>query len=238
MSDRRALVTGAGRGIGAAIAARLAADGLEVVVTDIDGASAQRCARELDNGSSFALDVTDYEAVHAAVDRLGHVDVLVNNAGVDDFGWFTETDPGRWRRILAVNLEGAMNCTHAVLPGMQTAAFGRVVNISSEAGRIGSKGNAVYAAAKGGLIAFTKSLARENGRYGITVNAVAPGPIDTPLLHDMSPHAVDVVTQSTQLGRLGDAVEVAAAVSFLVSDDAGYITGETLGISGGMALGG
>jgi 2-hydroxycyclohexanecarboxyl-CoA dehydrogenase len=237
MSARRALVTGAGQGIGAAIAARLVADRLEVVVTDVDGASAQRCAQDLGT-SGFALDVTDFEAVHAAVDRLGRVDVLVNNAGVDDFGWFTETDPSRWRKILAVNLEGALNCTHAVLPGMQAAAAGRVVNVSSEAGRIGSKGNAVYAAAKGGLIAFTKSLARENGRYGITVNAVAPGPIDTPLLHDMSPHAIDVVTASTQLGRLGDVAEVAAAVSFLVSDDAAFITGETLGVSGGMALGG
>jgi NAD(P)-dependent dehydrogenase (short-subunit alcohol dehydrogenase family) len=121
---------------------------------------------------------------------------------------------------------------------MQQAGYGRIVNVSSEAARIGSKGNAVYAAAKGGIISFTKSIARENARYGITANTIAPGPIETPLLREMDPRAIDIVVASTQLRRLGTPEEVAAAVAFLASEEASYITGETLGVSGGMALGG
>jgi len=233
----RALVTGAGRGIGAAIAARLAADGADVVLADVDGQAVERQAHALGQ-NSLALDVTDVEAVAREVPPLGPLAILVNNAGVDDFGYFTELTPARWRRVLAVNLEGVFACTHAALPAMQTAGYGRIVNVASEAGRIGAKGNAAYAAAKGGVIAFTKSIARENARFGITANALAPGPIDTELLRHMEPRAIDVITRQTQLGRLGTPEEVAAAVSFLVSADAGYITGETLGVSGGMALGG
>jgi len=163
--------------------------------------------------------------------------VLVNNAGVDDFGFFTEVTPERWRRVLAINLEGVLACTHAALPAMQRAGYGRIVNVTSEAGRIGAKGNAAYAAAKGGVIAFTKSIARENARFGVTANAVAPGPIETPLLREMDPHAIEVLTATTQLRRLGTPEEVAAAVAFLASEEASYITGETLGVSGGMGLG-
>jgi 2-hydroxycyclohexanecarboxyl-CoA dehydrogenase len=234
MSGRRALVTGGGRGIGAAIAARLVRDGLDVTAADIVHDAAEGAASA---GAEFMLlDVADPVAVTAAVAGHGPFDILVNNAGVDHFEWFTETTPEQWRRLLDVNLVGVLACTHAVLPGMQRQRWGRIVTISSEAGRIGAKGNAVYAAAKGGVIAFTKSIARENGRYGITVNAVAPGPIDTPLLREMSDHHIEAITGSTQLGRLGTPEEVAAAVAFLVDDEASYVTGETICVSGGMGL--
>jgi len=232
-----AFVTGAGRGIGAAIARRLAADGLEVVVADIDASSARAVAEEI-GGRAVALDVADADAVRAAIHAAGTLDVLVNNAGFDDFDFFTALTPARWRRLIAVDLEGVLACTHAALPAMQQARYGRIINVASEAGRIGAKGNAVYAACKGAVIAFTKSIARENARYGITVNAIAPGPIDTPLLRAMSERAIEAVIAGTQLRRLGTPDEVAAAVAFLASKEAAYVTGETLGVSGGMGIGG
>ena len=147
-----------------------------------------------------------------------------------------------WERVLAINLTGVLACTHAVLPGMREARYGRIVNIASEAGRVGSKGSAVYSAAKGGVIAFTKALAREGARHQITVNAIAPGPIETPLLMgalefgEMGRKIVETMKSSTQLRRLGKPEEVAAAVAFLASDDASYVTGETLGVSGGLGM--
>lgn len=234
MTSRRVLVTGAGRGIGAAIVERLVRDGHAVTGADIDTRSHRAITS---TGAEFLeLDVADPDAVAAAIGPRDPFEILVNNAGIDDFGWFTDTTPEQWRQVLDVNLVGVLACTHALLPAMQAARWGRIVSITSEAGRIGSKGNATYAAAKGAVIAFTKSIARENGRYGITVNTVAPGPIDTPLLRDMSPHAIEVITASTQLGRLGTPHEVGSAVAYLVSDDASYITGETLCVSGGMGL--
>jgi len=223
----KALVTGGAGGIGTAIAERLAADGLEVVVADRAG------------DATIKLDVTDFDAVHRAIAELGPLAVLVNNAGVDDeLRPFTETDPDSWRRMFAVNLEGVMACTHAALPAMQQAGYGRIVNVASEAGRIGSNLNAAYAAAKGGVIAFAKTIAREEARNGITCNCVLPGPTDTPLLRRWPQPAIDKIARHTLLRRLGTPEEVAAAVAFLASEEASYITGETLGVSGGMALGG
>jgi 2-hydroxycyclohexanecarboxyl-CoA dehydrogenase len=241
LAGRRAFVTGGGSGIGAAIARRLAAEGAEVVVGDIDEPAAQEVAADV-GAEAVVLDVADPDSAAAAIGGAGQLDVLVNNAGVDDFGFFTEMSPERWRRLLAINLEGVFACTHAALPAMQGAGYGRIVNIASEAGRVGSKGSAVYSAAKGGVIAFTKALARENARYGITVNAIAPGPIDTPLLRsarelgEIGERIIETMKAGTQMKRLGRPDEVAAAVAFLASDEAGYVTGETLGVSGGLGM--
>jgi len=237
LAGRRALVTGGASGIGAAIAARLVSDGAEVVIGDID-ADAAKAQAERCGAAAVRLDVTDPESARAAVADAGPFDVLVNNAGIDLAGvFFGNVTPEQWRRLLAVNLEGVFTCTQTVLPAMQRAGWGRIVNMSSEAGRVGGKADAVYAATKGAVIAFTRSIAMENGRYGITVNAVAPGPIETPMLRRMPPKAVDLVTASTVLRRLGQPDEVAAAVAFLASPEASYITAEILGVSGGMYLG-
>ena len=240
LSGRRAFVTGGANGIGAAIARRLRADGAHVVIADLDLESAMRLAAEI-GASAVALDVTDAARVRQVIGERGPFEILVNNAGADQHAWFTQTSAGDWRALLAVNLESVFATTHAVLPAMQAAQFGRIVNIASEAGRLGSRGGAVYAAAKGGVIAFTRSIARENGRRGITANVIAPGPIDTPLLRRAVERGgaklLDAVTAATLAGRLGTPDEVAAAVAFLASDDAAFITGETLGVSGGMGCG-
>jgi 2-hydroxycyclohexanecarboxyl-CoA dehydrogenase len=236
-------VTGAAHGLGAAIAVRLAAAGAEVVVADIDALAGTAVADTV-GGRFVELDITDVDAVDAAVAAHGPFGVLVNNAGVDDVDFFTALTPARWQRMLRVNLEGTFACTRAVLPAMQQNGWGRIITMSSEAGRIGSAGNAVYAATKGALIAFTKSLARENARYAVTVNAVAPGPVDTAMLDatralgERGDRIVAAMLAGTQLHRFGRPEEIAAAVAFLASDDAAYITGETIGVSGGMGIGG
>jgi 2-hydroxycyclohexanecarboxyl-CoA dehydrogenase len=241
LEGKKALVTGGASGIGAATCARLAAEGAEVWVGDIDVDGAERVAGEI-AGHAISLDVTDIDAARAAVAAAGRLDVLVNNAGTDEFGFFTYTTPEQWQRVIGINLMGVLNCTHAALPAMQEARYGRIVSISSEAGRVGSKGSAAYSAAKGGVIAFTKAIARENGRYGITANAIAPGPIETPLLMgakefgEIGEKVIETMKGATQLGRLGQPDEVAAAVAFLASDDASYVSGETLGVSGGLGM--
>jgi 2-hydroxycyclohexanecarboxyl-CoA dehydrogenase len=241
LEGRKALVTGGASGIGAAIAARLAAEGAEVWVGDVDAEGAERVAGEI-SGHPVELDVTDLDSARAAVGAVGTLDVLVNNAGTDEFGFFTYTSPEQWQRVLAVNLGGVLNCTHAVLPAMQQAKYGRIVSISSEAGWVGSKGSAVYSAAKGGIVAFMKAIARENARYGITANSIAPGPIETPLLMgakefgEIGEKVIDTMKEATQMKRLGQPDEVAAAAAFLASDDAAYVTGETLGVSGGLGM--
>ena len=241
LEGRKALVTGGASGIGAAIAGRLSADGAEVWVADINADGAERIAGEI-AGHPVELDVTDHEACAAAIGAVGTLDVLVNNAGTDEFGFFTQTTPEQWQKVIAINLLGVMNCTHAALPAMQQARYGRIVSISSEAGRVGSKGSAAYSAAKAGVIGFTKVIARENGRYAITANAIAPGPIETPLLMgarelgEVGEKLIENMRSSTQLGRLGKPGEVADAVAFLASDEATYVTGETLGVSGGLGM--
>jgi 2-hydroxycyclohexanecarboxyl-CoA dehydrogenase len=241
LEGRKALVTGGAGGIGAAVARRLAAEGAEVTIGDLNLEGAREVAGEI-SGVALELDVTDLDSARAAVEETGTLDILVNNAGTDEFGFFAEMTPERWEKVIAVNLNGVLNCTHAALPGMQKAGYGRMVNVASEAGRIGSKGSAVYSAAKGGVIAFTKVMAREGARFGINANGIAPGPIETPLLMqalelgEIGEKIVANMKAGTQLRRLGTPDEVAAVVAFLASDDASYVTGEIIGVSGGMGM--
>jgi 2-hydroxycyclohexanecarboxyl-CoA dehydrogenase len=246
LEGKVALVTGGGSGIGAATCRRLAGEGAQIAVTDMNVDTARQIADEV-SGAAFELDVRSTESVRAAVqatqEELGPVDVLVNNAGYDEFGFFVNTDEDLWDRVLAVNLRGVIAVTHAVLPGMQERRGGRIVNVASEAGRVGSHGSTVYSAAKGGVIGFTKAVAREGARYGVTSNAVAPGPIETPLLMsapeqlgELGDRIVQGMIAQTVLRRLGTPDEVAAAIAFLASDDASYVTGQALGVSGGLAM--
>ena len=239
-------MTGAAGGIGAATSRRLAAEGARVAVTDLTLSAAEAVARDIE-GQAYELDVRSEESVAAAVaqaeSELGPLDALVNNAGYDEFGFFARTEPGMWDRVLAINLRGVLAVTHAVLPGMQERGGGRIVNVASEAGRVGSQGSAIYSAAKAGVIGFTKAVARESARYRVTCNAVAPGPIETPLLMsapeqlgEIGERLVKGMVESTAMRRIGQPEEVAAAVAFLASDDASFITGQTLGVSGGLAM--
>jgi 2-hydroxycyclohexanecarboxyl-CoA dehydrogenase len=241
LTGRSVFVTGGARGIGASICREFAAEGADVYVGYVSSSAGPELAAEL-GGTAVQLDVTEPESARAAIASIGTLDVLVNNAGMDDMAFFTELTPERWRPQLSVNLEGVLNCTLYALPAMQQAGYGRIVNVSSEAGRIGSKRGSVYAAAKAGVIAFTKSIARENARYGITANNVLPGPIETPMLQSNreGPRGEEVVAAmagATLLRRIGQPEEVSAMVVFLASARAAYVTGETIGVSGGMGIG-
>jgi 2-hydroxycyclohexanecarboxyl-CoA dehydrogenase len=241
LDGRRAFVSGGAQGIGAAIVRSFADAGAHVVIADLDIAGASGLAGQV-GATAVPLDVADTRKVQELMSQHGPFDIVVNNAGVDQHAFFTDTTADDWARLLAVNLVSVLACTHAALPAMQAAGFGRIINITSEAARLGSKGGAVYSAAKGGVIAFTKSIARENARFGITANAIAPGPIRTPMLEQAVAKGGDKIlramTDATLLRRLGEPEEIAAAVLFLASDQAAYITGETIGVSGGMGLGG
>jgi 2-hydroxycyclohexanecarboxyl-CoA dehydrogenase len=240
---RVAVVTGGASGIGAATARRLAAEGAEVWVADRNEAGAGEVAAEI-GGSALAVDVSDDAAVREAFAGVGAVDILINNAGIDRWGFFANTEPEYWQEVMAVNLLGVLSCTHAVLPGMHERGRGAIVNVASEAARAGSAGGAPYSASKAGVIGFTRALARESARYGVRVNAVAPGPIETPLLmhagdsvgEERAERMREVMTMTTALRRLGTPDEVAAAIAFLASDDASYVTGQTLNVSGGLTM--
>jgi 2-hydroxycyclohexanecarboxyl-CoA dehydrogenase len=241
LDGRRAFVSGGAQGIGAAIVRSFAAAGAKVVIADLDAERSSAVARDT-GATAVCLDVSDAGKVREAMAAHGPFDIVVNNAGIDQHAFFTDTTAQDWSRLIGVNLVAVLACTHAALPAMQAAGFGRIINVTSEAARLGSKGGAVYSAAKGGVIAFTRSIARENARYGITANAIAPGPIRTPMLEQAVAEGGDkllrAMTDATLLRRLGEPDEVAAAALFLASDQAAYITGETLGVSGGMGLGG
>jgi 2-hydroxycyclohexanecarboxyl-CoA dehydrogenase len=242
LEGRIALVTGGGSGIGAATARRLAAEGARVAVADIEEAGARAVAGEID-GEAIAMDVSDAASVRAGVATLDRVDVLVNNAGTDRFSFFVHTDEALWDFVIAVNLRGTIAATHAVLDGMQRRGRGAIVNVASEAGRVGSQGSAVYSAAKAGVIGFTRAVARESARFGVRVNAVAPGPIDTPLLNaapvelgELGERLRQGMIDATSMRRIGQPEEVAAAIAFLASDDASFVTGQTINVSGGLSM--
>jgi len=248
MNGKIAIVTGAGRGIGRGIAEKLAAEGATVVATDVDEATANDTAAALSDaalgGDALGLtcDVASRESVDTMVaavrDRFGRIDVLVNNAGYDKVGPFVDSDPADWDRIIGINLYGVLHTSKAVLPIMVEQGGGRVVNLASDAGRVGSSGEAVYSAAKGGIIAFTKT-AREMARHQVAVNCVCPGPTDTALFASVTednPKLRDALIKAIPLRRLAQPADLANAVAFLASDEAAYITGQTLSVSGGLSM--
>ncbi|NLT05447.1 MAG: SDR family oxidoreductase [Solirubrobacterales bacterium] len=240
-----ALVTGAAGGIGAATCARLAAEGARVAVCDIDGAAAAAVAADL-GALALELDVRSDESVAAAVAaaeaELGPVTVAVNNAGIAGELFFGQTPPERWDELIAVNLRGVLAVSHVLVGGMRERGRGAIVNVASEAGRVGSQLSVVYSATKAGVIGFTKALARENARHGVRVNAVAPGPVDTAMvrsagaLGEIGERLVAGMVDSTAMRRLGEPDEVAAAIAWLASGEASYVTGETVGVSGGLGM--
>jgi 2-hydroxycyclohexanecarboxyl-CoA dehydrogenase len=241
LDGRVALVTGAGRGIGAAIAGALADAGASVAVLDLDGETAASTAASLPTKSvGVQADITDSSAVRTAVetaaDALGPIDVLVNCAGWDKIEPFVDNTEADWDRIITINLKGPIIVTRVVLDSMIERNTGAIVNIASDAGRVGSSGEAVYSAAKGGVIAFTKTLAREMARNQIRVNCVCPGPTDTALLGSMDEKLRASLERAIPMRRIAQPVDIAPAVVFLASDVAGYITGQTLSVSGGLTM--
>jgi len=248
LAGKVAVVTGAASGIGRAIAEALAREGARVAVLDLNEAGARETVAAIERaggkGSAHRVDVTDVAAVDAAIDgvavREGGLHVLVNCAGWDKPMPFVDTTPEFWDKILAINLKGPIACTRAALRHMIKQESGKIVTIASDAGRVGSTGEAVYSAAKGGLIAFTKTIARETARHRINVNCVCPGPSDTPLFQQefaaQSPKLAESLKRVIPWGRLGVPDDVAPAVVFLASDDAGFITGQTLSVSGGLTM--
>jgi 2-hydroxycyclohexanecarboxyl-CoA dehydrogenase len=246
LEGRIALVTGGASGIGAATARRLAAEGARVAVADVDLEGATAVAAEID-GAPIAMDVADATSARAGVEAaegaLGPLAILVNNAGTDRFSYFVQSDEALWDLVLGVNLRGTLAVTHAVLGGMQRRGGGAIVNVASEAGRVGSQGSAVYSAAKAGVIGFTRALARESARFNVRVNAVAPGPIDTPLLNSAPEQLGELgerlrqgMIDATTMRRIGQPEEVAAAIAFLAGEDASFVTGQTINVSGGLSM--
>ena len=244
------VVTGAGGGIGSAICQRLAEEGCHVALLDRDVDAAGRTAEKITAlgwpASTHVVDITDYAAVRETLSSIvteqGAVHVLVNNAGFDHFANFLDTSPQQWESIIDVNLRGTLNMHHVVLPIMREQGWGRVVNIASDAGRVGSSMEAVYSACKGGVIAFTKSVARELARTGVRLNVVCPGPTDTPLLAQFLDAGEDGVKilkaleRAVPMKRIGQPEDVPGIVAFLASDDAEYITGQVISVSGGLTM--
>jgi len=251
LAGKTAIVTGGGGGIGREICVRLAQEDVRVGVLDknADAAKATAAAATAAGAKAVpcAVDITDYAAVTEAVAAfeadVGPVDTLVNNAGWDKFTYFLATEPPLWDQLIAINLKGPINMHHAVLRGMEARKRGRVINISSDAGRVGSSMEAVYSACKGGIIAFTKTMAREMARAGVTLNAVCPGPTETPLLSTFlegpqGQRVYEGLKRSIPLGRLGRPDDIPGIVAFLASDDAAFITGQVISVSGGLTMSG
>lgn len=252
LQDRVVIVTGGGGGIGGATCRRFGEAGARVAVFDINAESAAQTAADITKAGgvaqAFRCDITDYaevqSAVGAAVAALGPIDILVNNAGWDVFRLFKDTTPDQWQKLIAINLVGAFNMHHVVLPGMLERRRGRIVNIASDAARVGSSGEAVYAACKSGLVGFSKTIAREHARHGISVNVVCPGATNTALFADYkqgvgNPEKLEeAFRRATPMGRIGEPDDLPGAILFFASDEAAYITGQVLSVSGGLTMAG
>lgn len=249
LKGKSAIVTGGAGGIGSAICRRLAEEGARVGIFDLNAEAAAKVAAEIGHGASgHAVDITDFAGVGRAVAAFessgAPTDILVNNAGWDKFAYFLDTDPALWEKIIAINLKGPLNLHHWVLKSMQERRRGRVINIASDAGRVGSSMEAVYSACKGGIISFSKTMAREMARANVTVNCVCPGPTETPLLAaffgegEQGKRAAEGMRRGIPLKRLGQPDDLPGIVAFLASEDAAYITGQVISVSGGLTMAG
>ncbi|NHC02705.1 2-hydroxycyclohexanecarboxyl-CoA dehydrogenase [Acinetobacter sp. 187] len=252
LHNKVVIVTGGAGGIGSATCRRLAAEGAKVAIFDMNVEAANTLADEIKakNGQAIAIkcDITQHNVVNQAVaqveSELGPIDGLVNNAGFDIFKPFVKSEPPEWEKLIQINLVGMLNMHHAVLKGMVERKAGRIVNIASDAARVGSSGEAVYAACKGGLLSFSKTLAREHSRHNITVNVVCPGPTDTALLAQVTDGAAnpeklrEAFVKAIPLGRLGQPDDLASSIAFFLSDDSSFITGQVLSVSGGLTMNG
>lgn len=250
LKDKVVVVTGAGGGIGGALVKRFCEEGAHVVATDINEASLQALGDGLKEFEGqitpVVMDITDHAGVTAKIGevkaRLGRIDVLVNNAGWDVVKPFIETTPDFWQKLVDINLMGPLNLQHAVLPIMIANGGGKIVNIASDAGRVGSSGESVYSACKGGIIAFSKTLARETARSNVRVNVVCPGPTDTAILRsfvgegDVGKKILDGLIRANPLKRVGQPEDIPGMVAFLSSDDANFITGQVISVSGGLTM--
>ena len=249
LKGKVAIVTGAGGGIGRAISVKFASLGANVVVADIKqegaGETVSLVEKAGTKGLAMNTDITSLPQVQALVKKtleaFGQVDILVNNAGWDKIEPFVKNSPELWDRVIAINLKGPIHCTRAVLDPMMERKYGKIISISSDAGRVGSTGEAVYSACKGGIIAFTKTMAREMARYQINVNCVCPGATDTPLLAEITggetgAKIIEAMVKAVPFRRLGKPEDIAGAVAFLASDEASFITGQTLSVSGGLTM--
>src|SRR5690606_27831494 len=252
LKDKVIIVTGGAGGIGSATCRRLAEEGAKVAIFDMNIAAAEQLAQDInqDNNQALAVqcDMTDRDVVEQAVQQveaeLGPIDGLVNNAGWDIFKPFVKTNPQEWDQLIQINLVGMLNMHFAVLKGMVERNSGSIVNIASDAARVGSSGEAVYAACKGGLLSFSKTLAREHSRHNIKINVICPGPTDTALLAGVTEGASnpeklrEAFTRAIPLGRLGQPEDLASSIAFFLSDDASFITGQVLSVSGGLTMSG
>ncbi len=247
MTKRVAFITGAGRGIGREIARTLSSRGMDIIVTDVNLENANETVSILEQqgGKAVAVycDVTKLESVQEAVatsvSHFGKIDVLVNNAGWDKVEPFLKSEPRTWELIMNINLMGQIHTCKEILPVMIENGYGKVVNIASDSGRVGSSGEAVYSAAKGGVIAFTKTMAREMARHKININCISPGPSNTPLFQEIGSYNEGIAAaleKAIPFRRLAQPSDIANSVAFLVSDEAEYVTGQTLSVNGGLAM--
>ena len=249
LKDKVAIITGAGGGIGRGIALKFASLGANVVVADIKEEGARETVSMVEmagtKGLALNTDITSWaqgqQMAKVAMSTFGRIDILVNNAGWDKIEPFVKNTPEFWDKVIAINLKGPIHCTRAVLDPMMERKYGKIISISSDAGRVGSTGEAVYSACKGGIISFTKTLAREMARYQINVNCVCPGATDTPLLAEITggetgARIIEAMVKAVPFRRLGKPEDIAGAVAFLASDEAAFITGQTLSVSGGLTM--